>query len=218
MSRSEQQDLKNPAKVFLQWNGQEGGFTYFDKNKGEKGEKVRVELPIEFMVLDTLATIRGYNDKEQSGFWSNEVRDTQKDVLVVRTKKGVAAKGLYSEIIGNKACSGAKFCQSVYVVMNFGGEMVIANIQMMGAALSSWIDFVKANKIYQGAVCVKGMKEGKKGVTKYQIPVFEIKEVSKEDNEKAKEMDRQLQVYLLSYFKMKQEEIVELESTDKQPQ
>ena len=141
MNRSDVQDLKNPARLFLQWDGKNGGFTHFDKTKGEKGEKVRVELPLKFLVLDTLSTIKGYNAKEKVGFWSNEIRDISKDILVVRTKSGVSAKGTYTEVSSHKNCKGIKFCQSVYIATKIEDNSIIANIQMMGAALSSWINF-----------------------------------------------------------------------------
>lgn len=201
-------DIKNPAKHFLKWKGSEGGFEYFDKTRGEKGEKVLVKLPFSFMALDTMATVKGYSDTEQSGFWSNEVRNIGKDTLTVRTKNGIAAKGVYSEVMANKACTGAKFCQSVYIVATIEGKSVIANIQMMGTALSAWIDFGKANKIFKGAIKVASMKEGKKGATKYQTPIFEAIEVTPEADEKAKTMAEELKAYLDIYFgKSKESEL-----------
>ena len=201
-------DIKNPAKHFLKWKGSEGGFEYFDKSRGEKGEKVLIKLPFSFMALDTMATVKGYSDTEQSGFWSNEVRNIGKDTLTVRTKNGIAAKGVYSDVMANKACTGAKFCQSVYIVATIEGKSVIANIQMMGTALSAWIDFGKANKIFKGAIKVASMKEGKKGATKYQTPIFEAIEVTPEADEKAKAMAEELKAYLDIYFgKSKESEL-----------
>ncbi len=199
-------EVKNPSKYFLKWNGATGGFDYFDKTKGEKGEKVHVTLPFRFLALDTLATVKGFSDKEQSGFYSNEVRNTQKDILTVRTKSGIVAKGLYEELKGNKATGGMKFCQSVYVVATVEGKSVIANIQMMGTALSAWIDFGKANKIYKGAIQIKDMKEGKKGVTKYQTPVFEAIDATAEEDAAAKEMGKELKDYLEVYLSEKKKE------------
>lgn len=209
MSRIDDNEAKTPSKYFLQWDGTNGGFNYWDKSKGEKGEKVHVNLPFSFMALDTLATVKGFNDKTQSGYWSNEVRNTTKDILVVRTKNGIAAKGLYSDVIANKACVGAKFCQSVYIVATIGDKPIIANIQMMGTALSAWIDFGKANKIYKGAITVASTKDGKKGVTKYKTPVFEaIGSTPKEDAE-ALEMGKELKAYLEIYLSEKQKEVAE---------
>jgi hypothetical protein len=198
-------DIKNPAKAFLKWKGT-GGFEYFDKSKGEKGEKVAVALPFEFLALDTLATVKGYSDSAQSGFWSNEVRNIGKDILTVRNKTGIVAKGTYTEVMASKATTGAKFCQSVYIVANIEGKSVIANIQMMGTALSAWIDFGKTNKIFKGAIKVASMKEGKKGATVYQTPIFEAIEVTPETDAKAKEMAKELKVYLEAYFGEKQKE------------
>lgn len=200
MSRLDE-EIKNPAKYFLSWDGTSGGFNYWDKTKGEKGEKVHVNLPFEFMALDTLATIKGYSDANKSGFWSNEVRNIKVDALTVKTKAGVAATGLYADVMANKNCTGAKFCQSVYIVANIEGTSVIANIQMMGTALSAWIDFGKENKIFKGAIKVAKMKQGKKGVTVYQTPIFEAIEVKPEADDKAKEMAKELKAYLDIYMR-----------------
>jgi len=199
-------DVKNPSLYFLSWDGTFGGFNYWDKNKGEKGEKVHINLPFGFMTLDTLATIKGYSDSNKSGFWSNEIRNTQKDKLTVRTKAGIAATGLYSEVIANKACTGAKYCQSVYIMAKIEGKPCIANIQMMGTALSAWIDFGKANKIFKGAIIIESMIEGKKGATKYQTPVFKAVEATPEAEEQAKTFGQELKAYLDIYFGEKQKE------------
>ena len=208
MSRSDNEKAKTPSKVFLEWNGTKGGFHYFDKSKGEKGEKVHVPLPLNFMVLDTLVTIKGFSDSTQSGFWSNEIKskNLSKGILVVRNKSGIVAQGTYSEIMANKATTGAKFCQSVYIAFKMNGESIMGNIQMKGAALKAWIDFGKVTDIYKDAITVATMKDGKKGVTKYKIPVFEKVPADKMAEEKAIEMDKELKAYLDLYFDNNQAE------------
>ena len=211
-------DIKNPATIFLKWDGTNGGFNYWDKSKadetkGIKGENVHVKLPFEFMALDTLATVKGYSDSSKSGFWSNEIRNTKKDSLTVRTKAGVAATGLYADVIKDKACTGAKYCQSVYILATLNGKAQIANIQMMGTALSAWIDYGQKNKIFKGAISISKMKEGKKGATTYQTPIFESIDTNAKTEAKATEMAKELMVYLEKYLGEKQAEVTET-STD----
>ena len=216
MSRSNNTEFPNPAKRFYTWDGENGGFKYFDKNRGEKGERVSVPLPFRFLVLDTLSTIKGFNDADQSGYWSNEIRDIKKDILTVRTKTGIVSKGLYEQVITDRNCTGAKFCQSVYCAIKADdGTLEICNIQMTGAALSAWIDFRKKNKVYEGAVEVSEMNEGKKGKTKYQIPVFKKIEVTPDTDEVAKGLDKELQAYLIQYFIKTREEIAQVHAEEK---
>ena len=59
MSRSNPTDFNNPSQKNFEWNGESGGFRYFDKSLGEKGERVQVDLPFRFLVLDCLSTILG---------------------------------------------------------------------------------------------------------------------------------------------------------------
>lgn len=208
MSRSNNTEVPNPAHRFYRWDGENGGFTYFDKSKGEKGERVKVGLPFRFLVLDILATVRGWNDGEQCGYWSNEVRDIKREPFTVKTKAGVAARGLYDEIMTNRACSGAKFCQSVYIAEWDGvNGLVISNIQMMGAALGAWFDFRKKHPIYDMTCAVESFTEGKKGKTVFQIPVFTAIPTQVEDDNIAKLLDEDLQKYLKVYFSKTREEV-----------
>ena len=208
MSRSNNIEIKNPANKFFEWKG-EGGFKYFDKSKGEKGENVNMPLPFTFLVLDCLSTIKGYSDADQSGFWSNEVCDLKTEPFTVRSKKGICAKGLYDAVISDRRINGAKYCQSVYIGYLDGQDLVIGNLQLTGAALSSWIDFRKKAKIYEGTVKVAKWIDCKKGATNYTTPVFEMLEVKPETDEKAKVLDKELQAYLTLYFAKNKEQVIE---------
>lgn len=197
MSLSNNQEIISPVQKYFEWSGSKGGFSYYDK---EAKVKVAVPLPFKFIVLDTLSTIKGFNDADQSGYWSNEVRNINADILTVRTKKGICAKGNYEQVITHRDCTGARYCQSVYMAYVDGKDMKIGNIAIMGAALSSWIDFRKKNKIFASLITVAGMTEGKKGATTYQIPTFTISDLKPEIIEKATKMDVELQEYLTKYF------------------
>lgn len=237
MSRSDNQNSLNPSKLFFQWNGNDGGFFYFDKNMGEKGERVQlltydydndkllelrknngfdkkgVQIPLteeqvrstilkknpfRFMVLDTLSTIKGFDEPNKSGFYSNEVRDLKTEILRVKNKNGVVYEGLYE----NLNVAAAKYGQSVYICYKLDGKYEICNIQMVGAAVSSWIEFVKKNRdvLSKGAICVEDFKQGEKGGTKFQSPVFKKILASPEAEAEALKLDAELKKYLTAYF------------------
>lgn len=197
MSRSNNVELINPANKFFEWNGENGGFKYYNK---EKKETIAVPLPFTFIVLDCLATIKGFDDDAKSGFWSNEVRDVSKELLTVRNKQGICSTGIYKDIIETKVLKGAKFCQSVYIAYYEGRDLQIGNIQMVGACLGAWFEFKKAHKIYDIAVSVASFTDEVKGKTEYKAPVFSAKAVTAETNEQAIELDKELQDYLGKYF------------------
>lgn len=215
MSRSHNTELHNPSVRNFEWNGESGGFRYFDKSLGEKGERVQVDLPFRFLALDCLNTIRGYDDRNQSGYWANEVRNIKTDKLIVRNKKGVVFEGLYADLRE----TGTKYCQSVYIAFYKDDKLVIGNLALTGAALSAWIDFRKKAKIYEGAIQVKEMIEGRKGKTVYQTPVFQMITVKEETEQQAIELDKELQEYLKAYFeRMGQIEVkVEKDETTNEP-
>ena len=124
MSRSNP-TVKNPATRFFQWRGgaeafkakdgkttHEGGrVTWYDKEAQQENE---MALPMTFIVLDELTTITGYSEKDQSGFWSNEVRNLSNEKLIVKTKSGTVARGVYGDISENIKGRGAKYAVSAY--------------------------------------------------------------------------------------------------------
>lgn len=201
MSRSNNTDIVNPAKFFYEWVGSKGCLKYFDKSIGEKGEQVLVQLPFTFLVLDRLSTIKGFSDADQSGFWSNEIRDIKKEPFTVRTKKGVVATGLYANL-APVLNQGACYSQSVYIaVKDEKGQFSICNFSIHGSAIGEWINLCKGKDIYKYAITIASATPAKKGATNYFTPAFKLNPVISPDTEqKAIELDKTLQEYLTAYF------------------
>lgn len=211
MSRSNQTDIVNPAVRWFSWNGDTGGFYYWDK---EQKKRIPIPLPFRFMVLDTLSTIKGYNKALDYGYYSNEIRDIKKEILTVRSKSGIMAKGLYEEV--KAECDGAKYCQSVYAAIKEGDKFALCNIAFVGCAVGAWIEFrKKVKKIYDGAVSVDEMLAGKTGKIEYQSPIFKMIEVSPEAETAATALDKELQEYLTAYFKRNNEAVADAHVEDK---
>lgn len=197
MSLSNQTDNPNPATRFFEWSSQEKTVKWYDK---EAKQNVLMQLPFTFIVLDMLSTVKGFSDADGGGIWSNEVRDTRKDILTVRTKRGIKAQGLWKEDIKN-AVEGARYCRSVYIAFkNDEGELTIGNFQMQGSANSAWIEFCKNAKIYGVGIQITGSVEQKKGATTYHEPVFTTIEANETTIAEAVELDRELQEYLKVYL------------------
>jgi hypothetical protein len=198
MSRSNNTDLVNPAVHFIEWKGGEGNLRYYDKTKEEN---VTIPIPFKFLVLDCLSTIKGYSKSDESGFWSNEIRNIKEDKLIVRTKKGKCAEGFYSSVSAAPECKGYKYTQSVYIAMRENGKLILVNLQFYGCAVSAWIEFRKKNKnIYKGAIEIAERIEGKNGNTVFFSPVFKMIETLPETDLQAREIDKELQTYLTAYF------------------
>ncbi len=215
MSRSNNVELINPAQKFFEWDGDNGNFRYYDRealNEDQtKGKRIVVPLPFKFLVLDQLVTIRGFSDADQAGFYSNEVRDVNKDTLVVKIRKGkttsTVAVGPYAHIKGAINFLGADYAKSVYIAFYEGKKLTIGHITMRGAALSSWIEFTKKNKgVYDNAIAVPSATAAKKGKVDYFIPDFKLLPVSEEANQSALELDKQLQEHLTKYLQFKSQQ------------
>jgi hypothetical protein len=192
MSRSNP-TLTNPARRQFQWSGSKGELTWYDK---VTEQRQTVPLPFEFMVLDELAMITGYNAKDQNSFWSNEVRNISKDQLFVRTKRGPFEAGLY-QTLTQTLKSGGKYTKSIYIAFNLDGKWDIGNIRVTGSALGEWIEFGKKYRVENGKVTMaKGdAKQTPMNLT-YYPPAFTWDHSDQDDDQQALLLDKMLQVYL----------------------
>lgn len=188
----------NPAKRFFRWRGEQGELTYYDK---EKQEEIVVKRPFTFMVLDELATITGFCEPEESSYWSNEVRSVAREELTVKTSKGVKQVGLYKDLADVRS-KGAKYAKSIYIAFKDNEEdgWKIGNIRAHGAALTAWIEFGNKQITELGKITLVGSETAKKGKTVYHIPTFEWTNAETEEDEIAKELDQELQIYLAQYL------------------
>lgn len=211
--------LTNPSKKFIEWSSDNACFTYFDKDKGEKGEKVLLPMPIYFIVLDELSTISGFCEKHSTNIFANEVRSTVKEPLLVRTfKGGERLQGLYNDIKSEAKELGGKYTKSVYAMLltGKGQEPELVNIKLRGAAVTAWIE--KKINTGKAIICVKEVSNEKKGKTEYTVPVFSYAPLTKELTDTAIAMDQVLQEYLKEYFAQMEEKIIEAEEAAPEPQ
>jgi hypothetical protein len=202
MSRSNPSaNSPNPSTRWFEWDGSNGGVRYYDK---EAKENKSAGNNFTFLVLDELATVRGWHEASESGIYSNEVRDTKQDVMVVKSfKGGILAEGVYASIRDRIGNLGGHFSANIYIAYKASGNhLAIGALQLKGAALNAWVEFRKqsASKINSHAIMITGSKDGKKGSVKFKTPVFGAVQVSKERNDEALELDKQLQEYLKSYL------------------
>lgn len=186
---------QHPCTLWLEWGGADGNFRYYDK---AAGTRVPFELG-RFIVLDVLSTITGYDESSSQGVYANEVRDTTKQEITVRSKSGVIKKGLYSQI-KESLPKGIKFTSSIYIAVEVDGEVKLGNIKLSGAALNSWVDFQKNNRMYDGAVKFAEVGTGKKGAVSYKFPKFTLEQSTPQEEESAKGVWQLLEDYLEAYF------------------
>lgn len=185
----------NPSKLFLKVKS--GAVVYYDK---ENQENVTVPTPFEFIVLDQLATIKGWSDQDESGFWSNEVRSVGRDILSVRTSRGLKEQGIWRDIKGSPNLAGAKYNASVYIAYKGKNGLEIANLALTGAALNAWIEFTQKHRVNTNKVVLSDWADAKKGSVSYKVPVFTAVPLGDAEKAEAVELDRELQSYLDEYF------------------
>ena len=163
------QKATNPATKFLSWNSNEKCFTYYDK---QKETNVHIGLPLKFIVMKELATVKGWSDEQGSGIYSNEVESTIKQPLTVKYfKGGTVAKGLYQKIREKVVAAGGKYHQSIYCMLEDGS---LVNISLKGAAMSRWLEFTQKSRsrLSDEWVSVPGFDTDRKGGVTFNVPAF----------------------------------------------
>lgn len=215
MSRSNPSEhAPNPAVRWFEWNGEAGTVRYYDK---EKKQNVDVGTDFTFVLLDELGSVRGWHEASQSGIYSNEVRDTRADVLVVKSfKGGTIAEGLYKAIKDRVNVAGGQFVANCYIAFKNGGEgFDIGSIRFKGAALGAWMEFRKAHRadLFKKAVQITGYTEGKKGRVVFRVPTMKLVPLTAETNDIAIGLDKELQEFLTAYLKRAKRD--QAETTDR---
>lgn len=195
MARSDAFKAKaeSPVKMYLNWSSNDKCFTFYDRTlKTDRALK----LPVKLIYLDSLSSIRGFDDASQSSIYSNEVKSTKNEQLVVRSfKGGELVKGLYQDIKLKIVEKGGHYNASLYAVID--GQIV--NISMKGAVLQHWSDFNKESgkKFLNHYIVINSALDAKKGSVKYSVPVFEIGETI---DDKDGKLGDKLYDELASYF------------------
>lgn len=212
MSRSNPSETTpNPSRRWFEWaaGAQDGFVRYYDK---ASQQRLQVNLPFTFLLLDELSTVKGWHDPSESGIYANEVRDTRQDTLTVRAfKGGELAQGLYANIRDRIRAMGGHYQTSCYIAFKNGAELEISNISFKGAALNAWVEFKKANRggIYKQAVVITGYVDGKKGSTSFRMPTFALKPCSEATQNAGLALDQELQTYLKAYLSIRRDEAAE---------
>ncbi len=214
MSRSNPTEgARNPSTRWFEWaGGEEGGFVrFYDK---ETKKQIPVDGAFTFLLLDELSTVKGWHEASESSIYSNEVRDTRQEVLVVRSfEGGELASGIYTSIRDRIVALGGHYCVSLYLGYKEGDGLKIGNLNLKGASASAWMEFKRnspAKKDASGkstrayfvdAVKITGYKQMKKGGTTYRVPEFALAQASEATNQQAAALDVELQAFLADYFK-----------------
>lgn len=211
MSRSNptENSTPNPAARWFEWNGEQGVVRYYDK---ATKKNVDVGSDFTFILLDQLGSVRGWHDASDSGIYSNEVKDTRQEAMVVKSLKGgTLAEGIYKDIKLQVNSVGGQFVANCYIAFKHEGALAIGSLRLKGAALGTWMEFTKANRadLYKKSIRINGFTEGKKGRITFRMPVLSLKELSPATDAQAIALDATLQEFFAGYFKRTKVEQVE---------
>ena len=201
MSRSEQfnERKQSPVSAILEWKAKEtdGFFSVYDKEAGDIAVK-----ELSFVLLGERSCVNGYYAKQNTGAWSNEVKDTTKEPMTVMYKKdgkvSKIAEGLYKAIKPEVESAGLKFHKAVYAMVYNSDEVAdgtIVKLMLKGAALYAWSQFRDSGGAKQG-IKFTGASIQQNGAIKYNIPLFEAEALAQDVSEESELAYEQVKSYL----------------------
>lgn len=224
-----QETIQNPCTKWFKWAGSTGKVSFYDKLTQEN---VEVQLPFTFLLLDVLATIKGFDESTKHSIWSNEVRNTKESKMVVKSGSDIIAQGMYSDIKEKVVSSGGGYAASCYIAFkDENGELVIGNMTMTGSSLGggvhkpsdknmkdievgAWIEFTKSakNDLYKKAIQIIGKDDRicTQGNVKFYCPKFSLIATTPETDKAAIELNNELQAYLETYLKVETKQDAQL--------
>lgn len=162
---------EKPASMYLEWSSDDKCFKTY--NRATK-ENDLVELPLKFLVLKEMHTVKGWHDKSQSVIYSNEVKNIGSEVIEVKAfKGGLLAKGIYKEIKEIISNVGGRYIKSIYGMLEDG---TVINFQLKGAAVKEWgetFNKCKSRLADEWVICAEA-EDMKKGKVSYSVPKFKL--------------------------------------------
>lgn len=203
MSRSNKQQLNDPATKILRWTSEKGCFQVYDRESGEKND---LNIPVSFVVLDELQTVKGWSAKYDSGIYANLWRSNEPGFFKVRVNQGggndFPITGHWKTIKDRVENEGGKWVKVIYAMMKAkagGYETVRIDLHGVVAYL-----FGQIKGSMDGAIVIKETfvdeKLKKKLRKEFLFPKFEKMKINEDVEEQAILKDRELQDYLTDYF------------------
>ena len=188
MSRTQSSESStSPVRKYISFKGSTGKLSFWDKDKEEN-----VELDsLDFVVLDTKASISGFNENESCGINSNLLNQFSigKEEFVVKTKTGGVfgefARGIYRDIKDACFAIGGKFTTNIFALADVGNGTEIVRIDLSGASLGPWIELndklkKEGQKVYDLSITIsKGILCGRKSGKNYEVSKAEYNKVLK---------------------------------------
>lgn len=187
----------------------ETGWYYYDKtaNDGD-GDNIKVDLPLNFLWLESAQSFSGYSEKKEQGIYSNEilvgpdaVKKYGKRKLTVKCGDSILEEGYYHDIKEAVKGHGGKFCIPVYAMVENDGNWEIWRFLMTGASGAAWMSFNNRTQNEKMMIsCIDSVEVEMKTGAVYEAPVFKYipttANVLKEADEKCKEVDKYFEYIL----------------------
>lgn len=199
----------NPARLFLEWKAGDGVFEYYDR---ELQDKIRIDQPIRFVLLDSLATCRGWDSQNGAALVGTEVRNPATDKITLRSyytengekKSQKLIEGLWKTEIKDKYP--VDYCQSLYATLEMGDDLMLANIRVGRSGLS---DLIKAKLKAIDSFLItfsRGEKQKNGAANWHSLKIAKETTLPEGWEEQATHHYKELQNYLNQYLAPRQSE------------
>lgn len=165
-----QERLSNPTQMWLSYKAGYGQFFYYDK---EKKENISLGEKLEIVVLDVLATARGWSEELKTNIIGTEVRNPAEEEIELnifnknkdgKYKPQTIDSGIYKTHLKGK--HPVDYTLSIYGTILFEGKPILVNLQLKTTAVASFYD-AKVNPLDEMLITLQKGRLEKKGASKW---------------------------------------------------
>jgi len=133
MARQDEFQAQSPVQLYYDWRSDENSFCYYDK---DADIRIPAGIPFKFAVLKQVVRITGVDPNGNIGLYSNEVRYTTKEELIVRRQDNTeVARGFWKDIKDVVKNYGGHYTKIVYAM---DIDNVVICLRIRGESLLSW--------------------------------------------------------------------------------
>ena len=175
----------SPITQYIKYKGSTGEIQIYKKKTGEI--ETRTAKGFEFYILNGCACVKGYSQKHEAGIHSNDVAHPGEQELDVRVGSESLGKGFWRDIKDSVKSKGAKYCQSYFGL--YKGEL--SRFDVYGSGLGNLFNLSHPDKIQ-----IAEIVSDKFGSVTFYRPVYEDVPFTKEDRDKGREFDSELNQWL----------------------
>ena len=168
---------KSPEEYKFEWDSDNANFRFYStKNPKDANGNYDIkskDLPFNFIVIDRLYQVGGFDNDKNKGIYSEEFKSFDQEITVRYNKGGEIASGKWVDVRDSVKACGAKLHLVLFALLSNGQ---LAKISLKGKAYVAAQDYIEGagDALYDNFASISSYTQEKNGRNEYTVPVFTL--------------------------------------------